>query len=200
MHTTIFLLNHAIFTTRSFAMLTESRLDSSSRRLNKLADQGVIKKVTRGIWAQTAHPKFTPFGAVSYLLDNEQGYISFLSAMHSHGLISQIPGSIQIATTGHTRVLTSPIGRYEFFRIRPQMMMDGIDITETDPPYAIARAEKALLDTLYIASRKGRRFTRLPEIGLDRINGSSLTALLKSQTMAPPMLQAVKNRLCELSR
>ena len=181
-------------------MLTDSRVDSSSRRLNQLADQGVVDKITRGLWAQTAHPKFTPFGAVPYLLGNEQGYISFLSAIHRHGLISQIPGSIQIATTGHTRALTSPIGRYEFFRICPQMMMDGIDITETDPSYAIARAEKALLDMLYIASRKGRRFTRLPEIDLDRIDGSSLTALLKSQSMAPPMLQAVKNRLCELSR
>jgi len=45
-----------------------------------------------------------------YLVGNEQGYVSFLTAMHLHGLISQIPRAYQGATTGRGRILESPIG------------------------------------------------------------------------------------------
>jgi len=55
--------------------------------------------------------------ALDCLMGKEQGYVSFLIALHLHGLVSQIPKTIQIATTGHARTLGSPIGRYEFLQI-----------------------------------------------------------------------------------
>lgn len=192
-----FLLRHAVFTTRLFATLTARGVDSASRTLNRLAARGQLVKVTRGIWAQTSHPAFTPFATVGFLLGNEQGHVSFISALHRHGVISQIPGAMHIATTGHSRVVDSPIGRFEFFRLRPQMMLTGVDVSDTDPFYPIATAEKALLDTVYVALW-GRRFQRLPELDVESIDGRRVCELLERQVTASPLKKALLARLDEL--
>ena len=192
-----FLLRHAVFTTRLFASLTERGVDSASRTLNRLAARGQLARVTRGIWAQKDHYAFTPYAAVGFLLGNEQGHVSFVSALHRHGVISQIPGAIHVATTGHGRVVDGAIGRFEFFRLRPQMMLAGVDVSDTDPFYPIASAEKALLDTLYVALW-GRRFTRLPELDLSEIDGGRVFALLHRQVTARPLKTALMARLAEL--
>ena len=189
-----FLLRYAVFTTRLFASLTHRGVDSASRTLNRLAARGQLAKVTRGIWAQTAHPAFTPFAAVGFLLGNEQGHVSFVSALHRHGVIAQIPGAIHVATTGHGRVVDSPIGRFEFFRLRPRMMLTGVDVSDTDPFYPIATAEKALLDTVYV-SLWGRRFTHLPELDLERVDAERMRGLLERQVTALPLKTAVLARL-----
>ena len=192
-----FLLRHAVFTTRLFASLTGRGVDSASRTLNRLSARGHLAKVTRGVWAQLGHPAFTPFATVGFLLGNEQGHVSFVSALHRHGVISQIPGAIHVATTGHSRVVDSPIGRFEFFQLRPQMMLTGVDVSDTDPFYPIATAEKALLDTVYLGLW-GRRFTHLPELDLDLVDGQRVRGLLERQVTALPLKTALEARLDEL--
>jgi len=91
---------------------------------------------------------------------------NMVSALHLHGLISQIPKTLQIATTGHARTLNSPIGRFEFLQIKPELMKQGIKWSDTHLPYLIATAEKALIDTLYLSTRKNRRFASLPEVDI----------------------------------
>ena len=197
MDTTAFLVRNALFTTRLFAISTDRRVDSSSRALTGLAARGLLVRVTRGLWAQPDHPSFTPFGAVGFLLGHEHGHVSFVSALHRHGVIAQIPGAVHIATTGHGRVLESPIGRFEFFQLRPQMMNGGVDVSDTEPPYPIATPEKALLDTIYIGLRR-RRFVRLPELDTDDVDPEALKILLDGQITAPPLRRAVEARLTEL--
>lgn len=155
------------FTTREFAFKTQTSITAASHQLRRLHGRGDIERVTRGLWCNPSHPYFTAMGAVPYLLGQEQGYVSFLTALHRHGVLSQIPKTIQIATTGHSRVLVSPIGSFEFFQIKPAMMKAGINWSDNPHcPYRLASAEKALLDTLYISTRKSRRFVALPEIEL----------------------------------
>lgn len=198
MDATAFTLRHPIFSTRQFAVLTDVRVDVASRRLGGQAKAGAIVKVTRGLWAQPEHPQFTPHGAVGFLLGNEQGCLSFISALRLHGVIGQIPGAIHIATTGHGRTLRSPIGRFEFRQLRPQLMAGGIEVSDTNPPYPVAMAEKALLDTLYIATRRGKRFARLPELNLEAIDASVLSALLDALVTAPAIRRAIRARLEQL--
>lgn len=192
-----FLLRHAVFTTRLFASLTERSVDSASRTLNRLAARGQIAKVTRGVWAQDGHPAFSPYAVVGFLLGNEQGHVSFVSALHRHGVISQIPGAIHVATTGHGRIVDGAIGRFEFFQLRPQMMLAGVDVSETDPFYPIASAEKALLDTVYIALWR-RRFIHLPELDLGSVDARRVFELLHLQVTALPLRTAVATRLNDL--
>lgn len=155
-----------IFTTRDFANFSSISMSAASKRLLRLADKKLLTRITKGLWANTGHPHFHPLACVPYLLGNEQGYISFLSALHLHGLISQIPKTLQIATTGHTRILNSPVGQYEFMQIKPELMKQGIEWSDTHLPYLIATAEKALIDALYLSTRKRRRFSRLPEVDI----------------------------------
>ncbi len=197
MDATAFLVRNALFTTRLFAVSTDRRVDSSSRALTGLAARGLLVRVTRGLWAQPDHPSFTPFGAVGFLLGHEHGHVSFVSALHRHGVIAQIPGAVHIATTGHGRVLESPIGRFEFFQLRPQMMNGGVDVSDTEPPYPIATPAKALLDTIYIGLRR-HRFVRLPELDTDDVDREALKDLLDGQITALPLRRAVEARLTEL--
>ena len=197
MDATAFLLRNPLFTTRRFALLTNRGVDSSSRALTRWAARGTLVKITRGVWAQPDHPAFTPFAAIGFLLGNEHGHLSFVSALHRHGVIAQIPGAIHIATTGHGRVLDSPIGRFEFFQLRPQMMNGGVGMSATEPAYPLATREKALLDTLYIGLRR-RRFVRLPELYTDEVDRQALKELLNRQVTAPSLRRAVETRLTQL--
>ncbi len=156
-----------IFTTRDYATAAGTSMSSASRRLDRLSERKALTRLTKGVWANTAHPHFHPLACVPYLLGKEQGYVSFLSALHLHGILSQIPRTHQVATTGRPRVLESPVGRFEFLRVKPELMRDGVDWSDTHQPFLIASAEKALLDTLYIATRKSKRFASLPELDLD---------------------------------
>ena len=92
-----------IFTTRDYANYSSITVPAASKRLLRLADKKLLTRVTKGLWANTGHPWFHPLACVPYLLGKEQGYVSFLSALHLHGLVSQIPKTMQIATTGHAR-------------------------------------------------------------------------------------------------
>ncbi len=155
-----------IFTTRDYASHSRISMSAASKRLLRLADKKLLTRITKGLWANTGHPWFHPLACVPYLLGKEQGYVSFLSALHLHGLVSQIPKTLQIATTGHARTLDSPVGIYEFLQIKPELMKQGTQWSDTRLPYLIATAEKALIDTLYLSTRKNRRFARLPEVDI----------------------------------
>ena len=158
----------AVFTTRELALRSGTSLSSASRQLSHAADMGAITRVTRGVWANTQNPAFHPHLCVTHLLGNEQGYVSFLTALHLHGIVSQIPPRIHVATTGHGRRITTPVGVFELFQLAPDLMQEGVVWSDTRVPYRIATPEKALFDTLYISTRKGRRFRSLPELDLSR--------------------------------
>lgn len=106
-----------IFTTSDYANYSSISMPAASKRLLRLAEKKLLTRITKGLWANTSHPYFHPLACVPYLLGKEQGYVSFLTALHLHGLVSQIPKTIQIATTGHARTLDSPVGKFEFLQI-----------------------------------------------------------------------------------
>jgi hypothetical protein len=58
-------------------------------------------------------------------------------------------------------------------------MNQGVEIFEGNASYNMASIEKALLDTLYISSKKGNRFKRLPEVNLENFNEKKFLKWLK---------------------
>lgn len=189
-----------VFSTREFALEAGISVATASRQLARAVRSGALTSVTRGVWANTAHPFFHPLACVPQLLGNEQGYVSFLTALHLHDMVSQIPNAVHVATTGHARKLTTSVGTYEFFHLGPNMMRDGVVWSETRILYRLATPEKALLDTLYIATRKRRRFHSLPELNLSPRRFSSrefkrLLAAIENHRIS----MAVQQRFQELS-
>jgi len=156
-----------VFTTRDYANYANLSVSAASKKLTRLKNNKLLTHITKGVWANTSNPYFHPISCVPCLLGKERGYVSFLTALHLHGLLSQIPKTIQIATTDHNRTLDSTVAHYEFIQVKPELMQQGITWTETPLPYSLATAEKALIDVLYIATRKNRRFVRLPELTLN---------------------------------
>ena len=183
-----------IFSTREFAVTQGLSLSAASHRLKTISKRGEIVSVTRGVWARPNHPHFSALSCAPWLLGREQGYISFLTALHRLGAISQIPPVIQVATTGHSRSLTTRIGRFEFFQLKPEMMIEGVEWSETHIPFRMATPEKALFDVLYLATRKGRRFASLPELHRT-FDQRKLSALLQVNRLPMPIKKAIGEKL-----
>lgn len=186
-----------IFTTREFAQLAGISLAAASKRLARLrTGNASLVQITRGVWANRAHPYFNVLACVPVLLGSEQGYVSFLTALHLHGAIAQVPPNVQVATTGHARSLRTPVGAFEFFQLKPEMLLQGVVWSDSPKPYRIATVEKALLDTFYIATRKKRRFAKLPELNLRDAGFQSqrYRALLAALKLPPPIAAAMARR------
>ena len=185
----------AVFTTRAFAAAASISLASASKRLATLARHGHVERLTRGVWIVPEHPHFSLYGCVPALLGNEIGYVSFLSALALHGMISQIPKAIQVATTGAPRTLVTRFGRFELFQMHPRMMNEGVEWSDAPSPFRLASPEKALLDTFYLSTRRGRRFKVLPEIELPRsFRERRLARLARAQIPLSPVRSAVMRR------
>ncbi|MBP6740741.1 MAG: hypothetical protein KA146_12165 [Leptospiraceae bacterium] len=137
-------------------------MSAASRLLTRIAPQNEVIRVTRGIWTFAKENEVHPFSITPYLLGNEHGYISLLTALHIHGVLSQIPTRTQVVTTAHSRVVKIKLGVFEFFQMKPEMMLDGVVWSDTKLPFRIATPEKALLDVFYLSTRKGKRFASLP--------------------------------------
>ncbi len=152
-----------VFTTRQIAALRGSSLSAASQALARMEQRDLVKKVTRGIWC--IPDRFSLYSLVPLLAGSHRAYVSLISALHLHGLIEQIPEIVFAATTGHTRVRKTSVGTYSYHRIHPQFFA-GFDWYGKRQDFLVATPEKALVDSLYLSSRKGKRFRFFPEINL----------------------------------
>jgi len=154
-----------VFTTREIAALRGASVASTSQVLRRMATADLLTAATRGVWCAPSDPRFTRFALVPFLALGHPAYVSLVTALHLHGRIDQIPQVVQIATTGHTRVVRTALGRYDFHRIQPGFLA-GFDWYRGGREFLIASPEKALVDCLYLASRKGKRFRFLTGVDL----------------------------------
>lgn len=158
-----------IFTTENVANAAEVRAEVASRYLSQQAKRDVITRITRGIWADSRHPDFSPYAVVPFLLGvpaaQSRGYVSLLSALSLRRMIEQIPRSIQIVSDMQRRPLRTPVGTYEFHRMHSDLL-GGSEPYGQFGNFKVATPAKAIFDTLYFSVRRGRRFFHLPEIEL----------------------------------
>ena len=187
--------NNSFFSTREFVLASGKSTPSASRTLNMLASKGIITRITKAVWCNKTTKD--NFGAVFHLLGAETGYISFESALNYHNLIRTAPDSFQIATTGHSRKLTSPVGNFTFFQLNPKMVMGGVEFVQNTSPYRMATPEKAILDMLYISTRKSRSFRLLPKV-IGVINKKKFNKLLNEQVNSPIIKKAILNKIKHL--
>ncbi len=161
-------LGRPVFSTREIALLRRASLSSTSQALSRLAQKAVVERIVPGIWHLPHDAAFSPFAVVPFLALGNRAYISFLSALHLHGMIEQIPQVIYAATTGHGRMIRTPVGTYSLHRIHPRFF-SGFGWYGPRHDFLIAGPEKALVDSLYLSSRRGRRFGSFPELRFPKI-------------------------------
>jgi len=160
-------LGRPVFTTRELASLKKTSLSSASQILGRLARSGLTLRLSRGLWCDPEDPRFSALAVVPFLLATDRGYVSFFTALHLNGVIEQIPQVIQVATTGHGRRVLTPVGTFEFHRIDPRLF-GGFNWFGGRQQFLIASPEKALVDCLYLSTRRGRRFGLFPELDFPR--------------------------------
>jgi len=157
------LIGRPIFTTSEIARLAGTAPSVTTRVLGRMAREGELRWVVRGLWCQPQDPRFSAYALVPYLAGTNRAYVSFLSALHLHGMLEQIPQLVYAATTGHTKLRRTPAGAFSFHRITPSLF-GGFDWYRGSREFLIATPEKALVDSLYLSSRKGRQFGHFPEL------------------------------------
>ncbi|MBI5299480.1 MAG: type IV toxin-antitoxin system AbiEi family antitoxin domain-containing protein [Deltaproteobacteria bacterium] len=155
-------LDRLVFSTREMAALTGSGPASVSQQLARLEEKGVVTRVLRGVWALTGDKRFSPFLLVPFLGPSQQFYVSFLSALHMHGMISQIPQTITVASTAHGRIIKTPVATFVIHKVEPGFF-NGFEWTPW-MKFPLATPEKALMDCLYISCRRGKKYTAFPEL------------------------------------
>lgn len=156
-------LRRPVFTTRELAALSGKSLSTTTQGLGYLARQGVLLKVRRGLWVDAAEERLSVFSAVPFLVPGQRVYVSFLSALHLHGIIEQIPRVVTLASTVHSKTIRTNLGVYRIHRIAPAFFA-GFDWYRGERTFLIASPEKALADSLYLSVHRKKQYRHFPEL------------------------------------
>ncbi len=156
-------LGRPVFTTHELVTISGKSRPTVTQCLTRLAEQGLLTKIYRGVWAEPGQKPLSPFEIIPYLFPRQRVYVSFISALHLHGIVEQIPQVITLASLSHTRTLRTKAGVFSVHQIAPTFF-DGFDWYKGEGSFLIAEPEKALVDSLYLSSRKKKQFGYFPEL------------------------------------
>jgi predicted transcriptional regulator of viral defense system len=153
-------LDRPVFATREAAALWRGAQTSASRRLGKLEEAGLVRRIRRGLWA--LDPEIEPRVVGPYLTAPLPSYISLFSALAEHGMIEQIPRQISLVSLARPRRIVTSLGVYAVHQLASELF-GGFAGTERSG--YLARPEKALFDLVYVRAAAGSR-AYLPELSL----------------------------------
>ena len=156
-------LRRPIFTTFELATISGKSLSTTTQALNYLQRQGIIFKIYRGVWGEVGNGRISAYTVIPFLFPRKRAYVSFISALHLHGIIEQIPQVITLASTTHTKTIKTRIATYVVHRIAPSFF-NGFTWYKGTESFLIAEPEKALVDCLYLSARKMKQFSHFPEL------------------------------------
>jgi predicted transcriptional regulator of viral defense system len=157
-----------MFTTREAAACAGGSLSNTVQALNQLAKEGVVIKIARGVWGfDMGGERLSQYSVIPFLLPRSRAYVSFLSALHLHGIIEQIPQAVTLASTEHTKTIRTKLGVFYIHRIAPSFFK-GFEWYKGEGNFLIAEPEKALVDCLYLSARKKKQFGYFPELSFPK--------------------------------
>lgn len=149
-----------VITTEDAAVRLKMTASGASRVLSRLAADGLVTRLRHGLWSLRAN--MDPLELTEALTVPFPAYASLQTALYRHGLISQIPHVIYVASLARTHRVTTAIGTYSIHHLPPALFGGYERRGQTN----LATPEKALVDTLYLANVRSGLFARLPEVEL----------------------------------
>ncbi|NCU32638.1 MAG: hypothetical protein EOM23_06880 [Candidatus Moranbacteria bacterium] len=156
-------ISRTVFTTHELTSISGRSQSTITQCLNRLTRQGILIKLYRGVWAESGRDNVSAFDIIQHLFPRRRVYVSFISALHLHGMVEQIPQVITLASLAHSRTVKTSMGVYSVHQIAAHFF-DGFDWYKGDGNFLIATPEKALIDSLYLSSRKKKQFGHFPEL------------------------------------
>ena len=154
-------LGKPVVTTVEAGLALGASSSSASHALRRLEQAGLVQRVRHGLWA--VDPPIEPLLLPEFLTSPLPAYVSFQSALFLHGMISQIPEVIYVASLAQTRRVRTRLGTFSIHRVAPSFF-GGFVTGESG--VRLATPEKALLDALYLVPARSRLFALLPELEL----------------------------------
>ncbi len=130
--------------------------------LSRLTRRGIIRRAARGIYVL---PDVMPLAEKVASQLYFPCYLSFESALSRWGILNLVPYTLSFATPRKTRRLNLLEQVVEYRKIREDLFF-GFELAEG---YYLARSEKALLDSLYLAS-SGKGSLPTDELDLSRLD------------------------------
>ncbi len=155
-------LDRPIVTTGEAAARLRISETSASRLLSRLALDGLVLRIRRGLWA--IDPRIDPYQAPTFMTAPFPSYVSTWSALYHHGMINQVPREIYVVSLDRTKRVETPIGNYVIQHLRPELFKGY----ETHDGVTMAVSEKALFDTVYLLAARGKRYIHLPELEIPK--------------------------------
>jgi predicted transcriptional regulator of viral defense system len=147
----------AVTTAEAAAALRVS-VDAANKTLTRLAEDGLILPIRRGLWA--LHDPIDPRVLAEYLTAPWPSYVSLHTALYAHGMIEQIPEVIYVASLDRAQTLQTRVGRFAVHHVAPAFFGGFEDVSGVK----LATPEKALLDVLYFSGTRARHCAALPEV------------------------------------
>lgn len=152
-----------VITTGDTALRLGQTRSAATRTLGRLAAAQLILRLRHGLWS--LDPGIDPLLLPEYLTAPFPAYVSLQSALHLHGMISQVPQVIYVASLARTKRIKTPMADYSIHRLAPSFF-GGFETVAGG--VRLATPEKALLDVLYLGPTRSRLFAALPEVELPR--------------------------------
>ena len=171
--------------------LTGLSAGTASQLLIRLSRTGAVRRLKRGVWANTLFQDLNPYEAVPHLVAPWPAYVSLYSALSDYGVIEDVPQAVYAVTTAIPRRYKTAQGDFHFHHL-PERLMWGYSMRRAGSAfYPIAEPEKAFLDLCYlgltIRSPLGLPRRREPRWNLD---GAKVRAYA-SRFAYPPLKEYV---------
>lgn len=159
-----------IFGVREVASLLNVTNAAAAMALLRSEKHGLVWRINN-LWINRLSPPTLEELALSLY---SPSYISFESALHKRGILSQSPrAALTLATTKRPRQLATPLGAIQFIHIKTSLFF-GFDAQR------LAYSEKAYLDLLYIRSKKIKNWEFPETLYLAELNRRRLKDYAKS--------------------
>ncbi|MCC6543084.1 MAG: hypothetical protein IT392_01105 [Nitrospirae bacterium] len=171
-------LNKPFYSISDMEKITGLSRKSLYVTLNRLVDMGILDRIGTGIYRTfTTKPSTETIAATLYM----PNYLSFESVLSRYGVLNLIPYTVTFATTRKTKRLTIEGRDVEFRQIKKDIFWGY----EMQGGIYVAKAEKAFLDLIYLAS-KGVASIDMDEINLKKL---SITVVRKLSRRFPEYTQ-----------
>jgi len=140
-----------VFTTADMITLSGLRGPAATTALLRLASQGIVVRIKRGIWVNKLVSDLNPYEAVPFLRAPWPAYVSLHSALADYGVVAEIPQVIYGITCAMPRRYSTPLGEFRFHHL-PKRLIWGFESRQAGAGrYPVAEREKAFLDLIYLA-------------------------------------------------
>lgn len=153
-------MERPVIETREAAVRLDMSVPAASQLLRRLERSGLARRLRRGLWA--LQPDIEPFALPPYLTAPFPAYVSFWSALASHGMIEQIPSQVYVASLDRTQKIATTIGDFSVHHLAPELFGGHRLAAEGGQ---LATPEKALFDSIYLLAPRGGQM-HLPELEL----------------------------------